>query len=361
MKIKKYTDFTYSIKIDRLNESLINEELGFKDIVMGFAILAGVINGSIDSAEAQNRLSDKTIKDQISATLKDSNKLNSVIDSLEERGMEDAADVIKNNADEVSKELGKLSRTYNVATVRSYEKLAEKLKKGWAISEVITKQAKETIERDSTLEKETFTVDTIDINWSNDELFEAGDFSPKDDFKSSITSVFEQLNDAGISIIKIKIESSTDKQRVKTDGTSAKNLKDGGYDVSNKGLSEARNNSVKDVINSVLEENDSEIPAIEQVILHDQGKGEENSPNEQDPSARYVKITIIAVEIQMDEPSMETIKVKEEKDVLIYSFKVAKGTDVDINIPGKKVRHSKSNKKKWNVEDCKVMLGGNFR
>ena len=52
----------------------------------------------------------------------------------------------------------------------------------------------QSIEKDTTYSSNTiFSVDTVDINWSNDELFGAGLYQVSPEFKDSLTYRFYQL------------------------------------------------------------------------------------------------------------------------------------------------------------------------
>ena len=362
MKINRYNQFIVERQqieyIQKLEESLINEEAGFKDVLMGLALLAGVVGGSVSPASAQTKLSDKEVANKIEMVLNDKQQLQTAIDSLESRGMTDAADIIQNNAEDVKHELKKLGKTYASVTVKDgdYVKLAKLLKKGYAISAITTNKAIQKIERDTTYKRTTFSVDTVDIDWSSDELFGVGLYNLSPEFKDSLTSVFQQLKDNDLSIVSIDIESSTDKQRI---GGAGAKLQADGFEASNKGLSEARNNSVKRVIENIFSQSDSDTPIINQNILHDQGRGQENSATPQDPSARYVKISIVCTQISEDVVETPTVKVVDEKDVLIQSFKLVKSKKIEINTPpvnGKLPKHTKTSHKRFDPSDCKSIF-----
>lgn len=363
MKINRYNQFIVEKQqveyLKRLDESLINEEAGFKDILMGLALLAGVVGGNVTPAQAQSKLSDKDMTQRIENVLGNKKQLQTAIDSLESRGMGDAAEVIKNNAEDVKHELHKLTKTYSGYTVKGgdYATLASKLKKGYAIDRITTTKAIQKMEKDSTIYGDTkFSVDTIDVNWSNDELFGSGLFQISPQFKDSLTSVFQQVKDNDLSIVSINIESSTDKQRI---GGAGPKLQAAGFEASNKGLSEARNNQVKSVIENIFSESDSENPIINQNILHDQGKGQENAATEQDPSARYVKISIICTKISSELTAPKNIKITDEVDVLVQSFKLVKAKNVEIDIPpirGGTPKKGKTTHVKVKLNDCKAMF-----
>ena len=362
MKINRFDQFIVEKKqieyLQRLEESLINEEAGFKDVLMGLALLAGVVGGSVSSASAQSKISDKDMAKKIENVLDDKAQLQNAIDSLEVRGMDDAAEIIQNNAQEVKGELKKLFKTSKTASIKSndFYQLAKKLKQGYAISEITTKKTIEKFQKDSTYTETTFAVDTVDVDYSSDELFGSGLYKVSPQFKDSLTSVFQQLKENDLSIISIEIESSTDKQRI---GSAGPKLEADGFEASNKGLSEARNNAVKEIIDSIFSESNSEKPIIDQTILHDQGKGQENSPTEQDPSARYVKIKIVCTQIVEDSTKTPTVKVFDEKDVLIQSFRLVKPKNIEIKIPPIKTppvkRTTKTHHKKFKLSNCKAI------
>jgi len=366
MKINRYNQFIvekqhieYLQRLEKLNESLINEEAGFKDVLMGLALLAGVVGGSVTPASAQNKLSDKEVISKIELVLNDKQQLQTAIDSLEAKGMSDAADIIQNNAEDVKGEVKKLGKTYGTVSVEGndYAKVVRLLKKGYAISSITTNKAIQKIEKDSTYTDTKFTVDTLDINWSNDELFGSGLYQLTPQFKDTLTSIFQQLKDNDLSIVSINIESSTDKQRI---GKSGPKLQSDGFEASNKGLSEARNNSVKNVIEDIFSESGSENPIIKQTILYDQGKGQDNEATEQDPSARYVKISIICTRISEDTTKTTTVVAIDEEDIIIQSFKMTKAKNIEIKIPPVKKgpsKKAKTGKKNFGRSDCKMKIG----
>lgn len=361
MKINNYNAFLFNNRINILNESLINEEAGFKDVVLGFALIAGVIAGNVTTSMAQSKLSDKETIQNIQSVLKDKDKLNSVIDTLEKNGMYDAADIIQNNASSVSSELKKVMITSKDMAIKTgdYKSLASNLKRGWAISKVTVRKSLQIVEKDTTISKNTtISIDTLELNWSNDKLFEIGSYELQPRFIDSLQSVFSQLHDNDLSIIKIQIESSTDKQRIKSDGSAAKNLSIDGYDVSNKGLSQARNDSLKGAIENIFDKNGYESPGIQQIVLHDEGKGQDNAATEQDPSARYVKVVIFATHIQMNPPTSVSTKITTKEEVLAYSFRLAKAKNVEIGVTvDGKIKKVKSKSRTYGKVTCQKGLG----
>lgn len=355
MRINRFNNFVYSRKLEGLNESLINEELGFKDVLIGISALVGVVSGNLTKSQAQNKLNDKEVIQQIDDVLNDKEELKSVIDSLESRGMDDVADYIQNNAKEVKDGLKK----WNLETIRTdvdpgdYSKLGYYLDKGWAISEITTEKVLKKIFKENP--EEELVMDTLELDYKSNDLFEAGSFNISSNFKDSLVQTFDDMKSLGYGIIAINIESSTDKQRIGE--KTAEKLEENGYDPSNKGLSESRNDKVKEYLESLFVDG---LPSITQNVLFNQGKGVVGSVTEQDPSARYVKLTVYCVSIsQVAADPQEDIE-----EVLIKSFKVVKPTEVEFKITlpsGKKVK-KRGRTKKVNYEDCKnLMRGGKKR
>ena len=83
MKIQKYNEF-------------INEELGWKDAVLG--VLSLFAMGNV--AQANNKLAaNQKLKTEIQNVLNDDTQKKEIIDSLNKHGMPKAAQYIQNNAD----------------------------------------------------------------------------------------------------------------------------------------------------------------------------------------------------------------------------------------------------------------------
>lgn len=326
--IKKYEQFYRELK----SEERLNEELGWKDVVFGVLALLGQVKG----ADAQEKLSNKELVSKIETTLKDDKKLDAVSDELRNMGYEEAAELVKTNSEEVIKELenSKKSRTGLIAT-GNFKQLSQKLKDGWAISEVTLDTIQKKVNSDKKLYDTIVTNTTKELTFNSDNLFEVGDFKLSTDFKDSLFKEIKKTVDEGFVILSIEIESSTDKQRVKKDGQTAKNLSDMDYSVDNQGLSTARNDEMKSLVEDIFIESGKECPLITQKVLFEQGKGELNSPTPQDPSARYVKLKLEVVKVDVN-AVVSSKPTESVEDVVIYHIKIAKaGEDPGISEPPK--------------------------
>ena len=118
----------------------------------------------------------------------------------------------------------------------------------------------------------------VEFKNDNDKFFELGGYKLTEEIKEKIKG---QINQMG-GVDSIKIESSTDKTpltpKLKAD------LESKGYSGDNKGLSKARSNAIKSFLISLGVNPDN----ITVVNLADEGK-----EGGYDPSARYVKLTLV--------------------------------------------------------------------
>lgn len=313
MNISRYNEFLVISKIEKIEE--VNE--GFKEVVLGIGLLANVVLGNISTASAKDKLNNQDIRDKISHVLSSKEQLNGVIDSLKKNGMEDAAEVIKHNADEVSKELGKIDKSeVNYSTVNDINTLKLRLKSGWALSSVTMDTLKQTIKAKPEIVSKVVW-DTVTISTPSLEMFEEGSFELSHGIKDSISDILTQVSNQEFVVAGIEIESSTDKQRVSVQ--KAKELEDNGFEGNNKGLSEARNTALK---NFFISKNGGDTIKIKQKILYEQGEGTVGAVDPQDPSARYVKISLILFHV---EKSSVPSKDKDQVVIkIIKGFKLVK-------------------------------------
>jgi len=327
MNISKYNEFLVLSKID--NIETVNEELGFKDVVMGIGLLANIVLGNVTLAHAKDKIDNQDVKDKIAYVLSNKDQLTSVIDSLEKSGMSDAAKVIKNNADEVSDQLNKLDKDdVNYSTVKDINTLKIRLNSGWALSSITMDTLKETIKSNpETVSKVVW--DTVSISVSPQEMFEEGSFTLSSGIKDSLTGILKEVSRQKLVVAGIGIESSTDKQRVSIQ--KAKELEDKGFEGNNKGLSEARNSALKNFFVSL----NGDTIKINQKVLFEQGQGTVGAVDPQDPSARYVKVNLIVFHVEKSTSSSkgkDTVIIKE----IIKGFKLVK--------PMPKIKPQKSEK-----------------
>lgn len=349
-KISNYQYFILESKINS-NDSL-NE--GFKEILLGLGLLAGVVSGNVNAQTVKQKVQDSAT--EIEEILNDKTKLNYAVTELEKIGMDDAAKTIETNSKKVLKRLEEFKKKKEKVSefeTSNIEEVLKKLKTGWAISSIDLDTVEKTMVNDPKLMQQEIIIDSLELDFKSSELFDESVFKLNDNFKSEITNALQSIKGMDGTILKIEIESSTDKQRVEKGGSLSKDLEQMNLPVNNEGLSQARNNSLKSVIESVFEENgDSTVPKISQVVKWEQGKGEINSPTPQDPEARYVKIVVYFTEFNSlpDEPALDTPN--DKISVIIHNFVMNKVSKEEQNKEKGKIKKGKIRKVKSKANEC---------
>lgn len=286
MKLK-ISEAQLEIIINHIQESnypkpLIEE--GWKEVVLGTAMLLGVNLSGVNAQTAQNALNDEQIIKQIENTL-ETDKIDQLAQTLEDAGLNNAkekmisnANKLKNNFEKVAKKRGlKLSLDFKDEELA--KQIKSRVRQGYAVQDI--KITKDTIlPEDSTV----LVQDTLDINYSSDNLFITAGFELTDEAKNDISSTIKQIQSVGGTVVKVVIESSTDKEPIK---------------MGNEKLAELRANSVEDVINDNKVEGDISI-----VTNPDSGPdlySRTMSPEQREEARketakyRYVKVKFISV------------------------------------------------------------------
>jgi hypothetical protein len=323
--------------ISQIQDKEILEE-GWKEIVLGIGLLAGINLGGYNTMAQDGLKNEKTIN-AINNVLQ-SNQLDNVIDSLESIGVKNAETIIYNNSENIK---DKLENKYNTKTVTTndYKKLRTKLRQGYAISDISQDTIKKIIK---TKFPQTPVVDSLTIVSDAKDYFGSGVYILTNHGKNEIKSILDEIKNQDGVIIGIRIESSTDKQRVSKKLNNK--FKELGYPQNNEGLSKLRN----DQIHNFLTKLNINPELIKQTYKWDEGKGEMNASTPQDPTARYVKIYIDVIKVIDDVP--EPVEIETMEDVIIYNFELVsldtksdKSTNVrkhkPIIIKNKKIKKTK--------------------
>lgn len=342
MKINRYEQFI--VEKQNLNESLINEELGWRDILMGVALFAGTL-GTSQRAEAQKIVDTKG--DQISSFLSKENE-DEIIKQLQDAGYTKAASKLKDNQvkyEDLVKKIGKKDKDgakyteeTGKITTGNLESLKNKLIAGFAIT-----SAEKKILRDTIVEMPSpeISYDTIIFNVPQEQLFTSGSFELNSKATDALTDSLTKMKNDGLVITKVSIESSTDKQGLSD--RLQKVLKSKGLSGDNTGLSNARNNAFESAIKGIVGDVD-----IQKSIKSEQGKGEIEQ------SARYVKATFVCLNVNKSPVASPKVTIKETIKWILTVGKVIKGYDgYKPDMPGSSV-HGKGGKCTGDVMSCPV-------
>jgi len=309
--------------------SLIQEEQqlneGWKDIILGVAMLAGVKLSGQNQIQAQNVLNDTSALKQLRNALQD-DRFEKIVDDLESVGMKNAEDKIYSNVNKIEKNLIDAESKLNIngdklkiykgkseatKTSKNYKQFKDGLISGYAIKGISQDTIKSIGQK---VAPEIELVANLDASYNISDLFGDSGYILNIEAKNDIKKILDEYKKENLVIIGVKIVSSTDKQKI---SPNIKNeLEKYGYEYSNEGLSGIRNDQIKKVlldlgIDSVL---------IKQNILSNQGSGKVDAVNAQDGNSNYIRLYIDAIQIGDKEPAGSIVR--NEEDVIRYNFEL---------------------------------------
>ena len=148
------------------------------------------------------------------------------------------------------------------------------LKQGWSLDSTSTKKVFDGVLK----EKPDTQVIVTRLSLDKNQFFESGDYKLTAEMKSDLDSTLTEIIESGGIIIRVDIESSTDKQGLSKN--LQEKLKKSGFSPDNKGLSKARSSSVQ----VELESSGLDSTLIKIITLSEQGDEEVSQ------SARYVNV-----------------------------------------------------------------------
>lgn len=253
----------------QLNETLLNE--GWKDVLLGIALLTGVGLSKGQAQTAKNALSNDDVEAKIESVLQDTSKLNKITRNLPPN----VISKIQSNADKALEDLrsekGRVSSTVKVKDGQ----LSNKLKQGYAITDIDT-------ETDTIKGKAEVIIysDTIDVGFHSDNLFKTAGYELSPSGINAIQAIKDSIKIAGGNITGVNIESSTDKEPIK---------------MGNDKLSKLRAESVAKMFNGVDNITINTLPDQGPDLYNHKISSTERL-HDRDVTAkyRYVKVTIIA-------------------------------------------------------------------
>jgi len=313
-----------------LNENIaLGPELleeGWKEVLLGVAMLMGVGLTGVNKAVAQDALKDSQTMAQIKATLEDENKTHELAKAYEEKGMKNPDSLLAKNAEKIKNNFNKVADdnkiSYKVSNkvVDNLTSLDVELARGYALK-------KSEISSDTTKGNVTRTIvtikDTVELELGNDNLFITGGYTLSSDGVNIITSAMDSIKDSGGRIISVNIESSTDAERVlkfKSDEDPTGNIK----------LASLRTKSVSNLITDLdsnvsithreIPNNGSDVVSTNQFLKVKDDKVVLTALREKTSEYRYVKIKMV-VEYKQELPEENP---KPEDIVKKYRFELAK-------------------------------------
>ncbi len=312
-------------------------EEGWKDVVLGTAMLMGFGLSGVNAQTAKNALNNADIIQKIESTL-ESQEIDKLADTLEKIGLTDAlskiqtnAETIKNNLEIAAKKKG-VSSNLQIYNTDKESQIKSKIKQGYAVSDIDVTQ--DTIwTSEDVVELETSLDVTFDAN-----IFKTASFDLVDSVKNELKNTIESILMMNGNITSIKIESSTDTEPIK---------------MGNEKLAKLRAIRVKDYIDGLNATNN-----ISFNILPEQGPevySTTMTPKEREQARsetskyRYVKVIITSniKPIPVETPAFKLINKIKVELTKVNNYK-AGGIELK---GGKKL---KPTIKKFKLKKCKV-------
>lgn len=332
--LKEYTNNKVILTEQELNETLLNE--GWKDVLLGIALLTGVGLNQSQAQTAKKALSNDEVKNKIEQTLQDTSTLNKITVNLSP----DVKDKIFKNADKALENLeGKHGRVTSTVKAKDEKQLASRLKQGYALTGVDMKS-------DTIPGKDTIITYTESLNFTigSDGLFVTGGYQLSPEGIKIIQNIKDSIEQVGGQIESVDIEASTDKEPIK---------------MGNQKLAELRAESVSKYF--------TDVDSVDVDIKPDQGpnvysktmsKVERDSARKETAQYRYVKITINATY----QDTITDVKLPEEKVIesntytLVKTINKKSGGRIKIKRKGPpRIKHrNKCKVGRKGVADCPV-------
>lgn len=349
-------DASRSIINENLDESTQLLEEGWKEVVLGVAMMLGVGLTGQNKAIAQDAVKNATTMSQVKATLEDTAKTQELVDAMKEKGMKDPSATLAKNAEKVVDEFNKIAANnglkykVDVKAVNNLQALNSKLKQGYALknAEIST----DTVKSDGNVSTPITIQDTIDVELGTDNLFVTAGYTLSPAGIDTVTIAMDEIKKQGGKILSVEIESSTDAEQIpkfKSENDPTGNIK----------LAELRTKSVSDLVaalDSGVSISHREIPNNGSNVVSTQdflrvGKDAKATTMLRDKTSefRYVKIKIIAVFESKD--STETPK--PDQIIKNYRFELVKVIEsvgktrnikTKVHFKHKKFKCKKSNK-----------------
>jgi len=319
-RLKAYT----AILNENLDPSTELLEEGWREVVLGVAMMLGVGLTGQNKAIAQDAVKNAQTMAQVKATLEDESKTKELVDAMKEKGMKDPSATLSTNAEKVIDTYNKIAADnhlkykVDVKAVNNLQALNSKLKQGYALT-------KSDISTDTvhTNNSNIITVqDTLDVNLGSDNLFVTAGYTLSPAGVDTITISINEIKKQGGKILSVDIESSTDAEEIikfKNEHDPTGNIK----------LAELRTKSVADMIASLetgvsithreIPNNGSNVVSTQDFLRVAKNPKATASLREKTHEYRYVKIKIIAVF-----ESKDTNNTKPEEVIKNYRFEVVK-------------------------------------
>lgn len=284
-----------------LNEDTHLLEEGWKEVVLGVAMMMGIGLTGMNKAIAQDAVTNTNTMAQIKSTLEDSEKTKQLVDLLKEKGMKDPETKLAQNAEKVMDEFNKIAANDNIKyrvdtkVVNNLQGLKSKLGQGYALKNADI--GTDTVQTAPTETITTIVTDTIEVDLGTDNLFVTGGYTLSPAGVDTITIALDEIKKQGGKVISAYIESSTDAEEIIK-------FKSSTDPTGNIRLAELRTKSVADLIGNQeqgisithreIPNNGANVVSTKDFLKVAKNKNATAQLREKTADYRYVKIKIIA-------------------------------------------------------------------
>lgn len=358
MKRLKITHKQYeTILLNEQTNRLIDEqpkevlEEGFKEVLLGVAMLMGVGLTGLNKASAQNALQNAETMAQIKSTLEDEQKTKELAQAFAEKGISDPDSLLAKNAEKIVDKFNELAKdkdmTYRVSqkVVDNLESLSGELKKGYAL-----KKADVSTDTIKGVEQKNIVtiVDTIEIELGNDNFFVSGDYMLSQIGVKAWEEAIDTIKLNGGKVISAIIEASTDAEatsKYRTEYDKTGNVK----------LAEMRTSVMIDLINKMngdvkittreIPNNGADVVSATDFMNARNDKDKLDELRKKTAEFRYVKVLLT---VEFTQEVIETIK--PEEIVKKYRFDLVKVIDTNKSTYKKTSTTFKKKKLKCSVK-----------
>lgn len=334
---KQYNTIILREQESRLNASraILNENLtestqlleeGWREVVLGVAMMLGIGLTGQNKVIAQDAVKNATTMSQIKSTLEDEGKIGELVDALKAKGMKDPETMLSTNAEKVVDAYNRIAGDddikykVDVKVVNNLQALKGKLGQGYSLknADISTDTINHVVPEPISIQ------DTLDVNFGSDNMFVTGGYtlSPAgvDAIKLSINEIIKQ----GGKILNVEIESSTDSERIPK-------FMDENDPTGNIKLATLRTKSVADMIASIatgvdithreIPNNGSHIVSTKDFIKANKDPNTLVTLRDKSREFRYIKIKVVVV---FESSDTTTTQEKLPEFIKNYRFELVK-------------------------------------
>lgn len=301
-----------------IKENELIEE-GWKEIVLGAALLLGANLSSAQTQRADQLLQNANVLKQVEATLENDSEIEKLANYFK-MDKSNLNGYIQKNAEKIESRFDKYADDgedlkLRTTTAKDSESIETKLRQGYAIKDI-------KITKDTILPKDSVVLvqDTMNLEYGSDAMFITGSYELTPQTIQELTENVKDIQDMGGKIVKVYVESSTDKEPIK---------------MGNEKLAQLRADSVKQLLVDSGVEGD-----IETITKADSGpdlysksmsKEERKEARQETSKYRYTKVKIISVIPVAPTGDETTQEVVDRIEVELVKVSINSGTQKKIN------------------------------